>query len=439
MVALWIIIIILCLLTATGGALIALRIQYRSLDNSRQEREAWQQAQEGRQRTWEVRQGKHILDAEKKLADQLKDARREWHEWSGQIRQDQQEWLERADIEKELARLPHIEQIELAHTAYSGRPQPKDWRPPLLYRADLHGRDLSHRYLERADLRETNLANASLYMADLTGASLAGANLAGANLAGANLSGVDLRGADLTNANFLVADLHNTVLHGTNLSGARNLSPEQLQMAIYDSTTIIDSSIDITLPRIPGVQITPSELLTATKPANETTHTPATDEANQENETPALPAEPPAALATETAADTNASEENETPPAASEATSNEEESAPTAMSEQGDEPVPEPDPALVTDQQEAPVVSTEEPNEKAQTPVPQDENTDENTEEGEPLPSKIIQWQARAPRTTLSPGPTNPTKAGKQAQKRGNNNRKARSGNASRGQQAQAN
>src|SRR6266849_7308173 len=100
MVALWIMIILLCLLTTAGGALIVLRIQHRTLDNSRQEREAWQQAQEGRQRTWEVRQGKHILDAEKKLADQLKEARREWRDWGAQLQQDHQEWRADVDLEK---------------------------------------------------------------------------------------------------------------------------------------------------------------------------------------------------------------------------------------------------------------------------------------------------------------------------------------------------
>lgn len=263
MVELWIIIVILCLLISTGSALIALRIQHRSLDNSRQEREAWQQAQEGRQRTWEVRQGKHILDAEKKLADQLKDARREWRDWSVQVQQEHQEWRDSVDLEQELTRLPHIEQVELASQTPGGRLQPPNWQPPTLYKADLQGRDLSYRYMERADLREAQLAGTNLYMADLTGASLTGASLQEACLIGANLSGADLRGADLTAANLMVADLHNAVLHGAKLTGARGLTAEQLQTAIYDSTTVIDSSIDITLPRIPGVQTTPRELLSS--------------------------------------------------------------------------------------------------------------------------------------------------------------------------------
>jgi hypothetical protein len=239
----------------------------RSLDRSRQEREAWQQAQEGRQRTWEVRQGKHILDAEKKLADQLKEARREWRDWSAQVQQEHQEWRAGVDLEKELARLPHIEQVELAHETAESRLQPRDWHAPTLYKADLRGRDLAHRYMERADLREAQLSEASLYMADLTGASLTGANLQQANLMGANLTGADLRGANLRGSNLMVADLHNAILHGADLTGARNLTPEQLQSAIYDSTTIIDSAIDITLPRIPSVATTPSRLLTASSSA----------------------------------------------------------------------------------------------------------------------------------------------------------------------------
>lgn len=261
MVGLWILIAILCLLIATGSALIALRLQYRFLDQTRQEREAWRQAQEGRQRTWEVRQGKHILEAEKKLADQLKDARREWREWSVQIEQNQRDWQEQADIEREVARLPHVERVELPLKAGDQPQRLTDWRPPMFYRADLSKRDFSYRYMARADLREADLTEANFYMADLTGASLTGTNLARANLTGANLSGADLRGANLSNASLLVADLHHAVLHGAVLLGARHLSAQQLQEAIYDSSTIIDSTLDLTLPRIPGVQVTPADLL----------------------------------------------------------------------------------------------------------------------------------------------------------------------------------
>ena len=271
MIGLGILIVLLCLLIATGSALFALRLYSRSSDDTHQEREAWQQAQEGRQRTWEVRQEKHRLDSEKKLADQLKEARGEWRAWSMQAEQKQQTWQERASTEQEIARLPHIEHLELALDANGARVSPERWRPPTLYAADLRGRDLAHRFMERADLREAQLTEASLYMTDLAGASLRGANLERADLMSANLAGADLRGTNLRGANFLVTDLHNAVLHGANLSGARNLTPEQLQTAIYDSTTTIDSSIDITLPRIPGVSITPSTLLSVPQGGSQNT------------------------------------------------------------------------------------------------------------------------------------------------------------------------
>lgn len=243
MVALWIMIVSLCLLVALSSALLALRFQYHWLDRTNREREAWQQAQESRQRTWEVRQGKHILEAEQKLANQLKDARREWRVWSVEAEQKQQEWRDRAEIEPELARLPHVEQLELARSADEQHQRPHAWRPPRLYRTELNGRDLSYRYLGQADLREAQLVEANLHMADLCGAVLAGADLERANLTGANLSGVDLRGANLAGANLLVADLHGALLHGANLTGARNLSPQQLQTALYDSSTLLEPAL----------------------------------------------------------------------------------------------------------------------------------------------------------------------------------------------------
>ena len=249
MIVLWImIIVIFCLLVCASSALIILRFQYRTLDKMYQEREAWQQAQEARQRTWEVRQSKHLLEEEKKLADQLKDIQREWREWSLQIEQSQQEWQKRATVEQELARLLHVDSLELSPNVPGQHQQPERWQPPSLYGADLRGRDLSHRYLQRADLRDTQLAEANLYMADLSGASLTGADLSGANLIGANLSGADLRDANLSGANFLVADLHGTILHRAILLNVRNLTAQQLQTAIYDRTTLIDMTITDSLP-----------------------------------------------------------------------------------------------------------------------------------------------------------------------------------------------
>jgi hypothetical protein len=254
MVVMWLIVVILCLLIASGSALLALRIQYEVIEQRHLEREAWQQAQEGRQRTWEVRQGKHILEAEKKLADQIKDVRKEWSDWKIQTEQDQQIRKNRQDQEEEIARLPHVEDLELPSQLQNLREGAGRWRPASLYRADLRGRDFSHRYMGKADLREAQLTNANFYMADLSEACLTQANLENANLIGANLSGADLRGANLSGANLLVADLHNAILHGATLRDMHNFSLEQLRAAIYDKTTSIDNELDLTFARLPVVQ-----------------------------------------------------------------------------------------------------------------------------------------------------------------------------------------
>jgi Pentapeptide repeats (8 copies) len=247
MVILWMIVVMFGLLSAVGGALIALRIQYWVLDTTHREREAWQQAQESRQRTWEVRQGKHILEIERRLGEQVKDVRKDFREWSLQVEERQQVLKERIDIEQELARLPHIEDIELPFRQNEPHQRPERWQPPALYGADLRGRDLSYRYMGRADLRDAMLAGANLYMANLAGASLEGANLENANLVGVNFTGSDLRGANLSGANLLVADLHRAVLHGATLQNTQNFTLDQLQTALYDDTTLLDESLTSTL------------------------------------------------------------------------------------------------------------------------------------------------------------------------------------------------
>lgn len=264
MVALWIMIVLLCLISATAGAWMALRLQQRALVEGRQERDAWREAQEGRQRTWEVRQAKRNLEVEKQLFNQVKDLRREWQgwqqDWHEMATQEQQMLLARADLEQELARLPHIEDVELPLNAHTPRQQPDHWQSPALYRADLRGRDLSHRYIGHADLREARLMGANLYMADLTAASLEGANLEGANLAGANLCGADLRGANLRGANLLVADLQNALLHGAILQDVRGLVLDQLHAARYDNTTSIDRAIYTALAPAPDTLSTQPEI-----------------------------------------------------------------------------------------------------------------------------------------------------------------------------------
>ena len=93
-------------------------------------------------------------------------------------------------------------------------------------------------------------------MSDLAGASFKGANLSGANLAGANLKGADLRGAILTGANMLVTDLNGAILNGANLFGARNLTSEQFNSAIFNHETQINLEQDITHPRIARIHFT---------------------------------------------------------------------------------------------------------------------------------------------------------------------------------------
>jgi len=376
MVVLWITLLLLCLLIATGSALIALRLQYRLLDKTRQEREAWQQAQEGRQRTWEVRQGKHILDAEKKLADQLKEARREWRTWSLEVEQNHRAWLERADLEKELARLPHVEHLELSLKTGNQHQPPAGWRPPMLYQADLRGRDLAYRYMERADLREAALTGANLYMADLTGAILTGANLENANLTGANLSNADLRGANLSGASFLVADLHNALLHGAILLGARHLSTQQLHTALYDHTTVIDSSLDLTLPRLPGIQVTPADLLSI-------------PQRKQENE----------AKSVETSAETPAAAQN----ASDEPSTAAPDAAPAPESEQATSPEPPLIPVEETETVPEESAPDQSPRPDTMQAQPDDEQPDTSTppqtSEERPESGKIIQLPARTAKT----------------------------------------
>lgn len=379
MIVLWImIIVILCLLVCASSALIILRFQYRTLDKMYQEREAWQQAQEARQRTWEVRQSKHLLEEEKKLADQLKDIQKEWREWSLQIEQSQQDWQKRATIEQELARLLHVDSLELSPNAPGQHQQPERWQPPSLYGADLRGRDLSHRYLQRADLRDTQLAEANLYMADLSGASLTGADLSGANLIGANLSGADLRDANLSGATFLVADLHGAILHRAILLNVRNLSPQQLRTAIYDSTTLIDIAIADSLPPISGSMSEPAQWTDTGSPSEEEDASTATLQDEDETATSVpVPDE---------------SSTNEIPQMPTVESTYQEQGANTGNVEQASE-AQQPEALLAEVPTQMPSAGLEEKISESHEAGGQEA---ENTEENKEAPDKIIQLQKRA-------------------------------------------
>jgi len=82
---------------------------------------------------------------------------------------------------------------------------------------------------EVLNLRQTNLFKADLNEAHLTRA----------DLGGADLSGADLTRADLSKADFLGADLRGSHLFGANLNFAKNLTQEQIDDAVGDSTTIL--------------------------------------------------------------------------------------------------------------------------------------------------------------------------------------------------------
>ncbi len=254
----------IALLVALVGTYIAMKIQSRSLVKLHVQHEAWQRAQEAQLRTWEVRQGSHALDIEKKLTSQVKQVQENWRTWEirdqeriAAMAQEFEALMGKLNLEHELARLPHVDETPLPANGDDQRLHPfKDWRPPTFYGADLSERDLSHRYLVQADFREARLSSTNFYMADLRGACLAGADLTGADLTGADLSGADLRSAILKGANLLVTDMHNVVLNGADLRGARNLTADQAYSAVFDNRTLFDENADVTLPRIPSIRFT---------------------------------------------------------------------------------------------------------------------------------------------------------------------------------------
>ncbi len=81
------------------------------------------------------------------------------------------------------------------------------------------------------------------FVLDLSGAKVRRTNLSHADLTRANLSHADLTGADLRGANLAGAILMRTILRGADLSGARNLTKQQLAVAVVDDTTILPSDL----------------------------------------------------------------------------------------------------------------------------------------------------------------------------------------------------
>ena len=267
------------LLAAIIGALIALGMQRGSLDKIHARNQAWERAQETHQQNWEIKQEKHTAELEMRLARRVQQVQKVWDEWEAKdqkrLKALAKQYEDRAvqlRLEHDLARLPRIEDAPLILDAtHKHQNRLPNWQPPMLQGSNLSKRDLSHRYLGHADLRNAQLANANFYMADLSGAFLTGADLSGADLSGANLAGADLRDTILTGANFLIADLHGAILAGTNLLGVRNLTTEQLESAIYDSSTLLETEVDITQPQLhavkPVMPLSPLEIPVAANPS----------------------------------------------------------------------------------------------------------------------------------------------------------------------------
>ncbi|QBD77897.1 hypothetical protein EPA93_18615 [Ktedonosporobacter rubrisoli] len=240
--------------------LIIINMQRRSSEQTRAEHQAWERAQEARLQQWKTQQERQFIDFKQELTTQIQQiqkqvqqTRDEWKTWeekdaarSEELKQAYQALMTRERMEFELVRLPRVEDIPLpAKEASPNGNTSFPWQPANFQNARLSERDLSSRYLRHADLRDAQLTNAKLFMTDLSWANLAGADLSGADLSAANLAHADLRGAKLTRANLLVADLNHAVLIGTNLRQARNLSVEQLQSAIVDSTTQFDADLPL--------------------------------------------------------------------------------------------------------------------------------------------------------------------------------------------------
>ena len=247
---------IISLLTTTIAVFVALKIQAHHLYKTELEHEAWQNAQEARQNLWEEKQKKQVLELQRSLSKEMHDIYEAWQRWENNAAQH----YAKLTLEQKLATLPYIEEIPVPSTAYIKSEQSSSSsqlsHPISFFRTDLRGQDLSRRFLQHADFREAQLENANFYMTDLAGASFKGANLAGANLAGANLTGADLRNAILTDTNLLVTDLNGAILNGANIFGARNLTTEQFNSAIYNHETQIDLEHEITHPHIAGIHFT---------------------------------------------------------------------------------------------------------------------------------------------------------------------------------------
>jgi hypothetical protein len=135
---------------------------------------------------------------------------RAWNEWRAQ----------NPDI------IPNLTDIALALSERQMGPingGPVNFRQVRLRRAFLRSATLSAANLEWADLSD----------ADLREARLNDASLVGADLTDAMLDHADFSGADLSRANLSAASLH----------GARNLTQQQIELALGDDHTVLPANL----------------------------------------------------------------------------------------------------------------------------------------------------------------------------------------------------
>src|SRR5579875_270525 len=240
------------LLAGFLGTLIALKIQYRYLQRSQAQRTAWEHAQESGQRNWEIKQERRALAWDARLTARIQQVENDWNIWKQKnaelaqtVAQQHAEIATFLHIERELARIPLVEEMPIAFDSKGQRlPTSSRWHPLSLARVDLSDRDLSRRYLSQANLHDARLRGANLFMADLSGA---------------DLSGADLSGADLTGANLSHADLH-------------------------DAISQLDTAFDLTIPRLPGVN---QNMLTSTSSMPTPTTQPRLSDMHLTSDTPA--------------------------------------------------------------------------------------------------------------------------------------------------------
>ncbi len=100
-----------------------------------------------------------------------------------------------------------------------------------------------------AKVKGAELLFADLRNATLSGAFLVKARLAFADLRGADLTLADLRGADLSDAQLGGANLTVANLHGADLSNARGLTRQQLEHALIDRKTRLQSEFQDLVPK----------------------------------------------------------------------------------------------------------------------------------------------------------------------------------------------